>query len=157
MWRRNALLPEFRLLDVIFDAQLLMHTGVRKIAMEAGWRFKWIFKSPAYFKTPELMRLCKAHIFSDICSEVAGYVNACDCTLASVDRVYGWFLRPVGLTVEQALLKFGWPHGARGDCDSYTTSCCVWFYWNQRFNFIVSDNWSEWPHISAYSGNLPET
>ena len=39
--RRNALGPEFRLLGVIFDAQLLMHKGVRKIAVEAS-RLSWI-------------------------------------------------------------------------------------------------------------------
>ena len=104
--RRNALGPEFRLLGVIFDAQLLMHKGVRKIAVETGWRLKSILRPRAYFTTPELMRLYKAHILSYIESGVAGYFHACDSTLACVDRVQGRFLRAVGLTEEEALLNF---------------------------------------------------
>ena len=99
--RRNALGPEFRLLGVLFDAQLLMHKGVRKIAVEAGWRLKSILRPRAYFTTPELMRLYKAHILSCIESGVAKYFHACDSTLACVDRVQGRFLRAVGLTEEE--------------------------------------------------------
>ena len=94
------------MLGVIFDAQLLMHKGVRKIAVEAGWRLKSILRSRAYFTTPELMRLYKAHILSYIESGVAGYFHACDSTLACVDRVQARFLRAVGLTEEEALLNF---------------------------------------------------
>ena len=121
--RRNALGPEFRLLGVIFDAQLLMHTGVRKIAVEAGWRLKSILRSRAYFTTPELMRLYKAHILSYIESGVAGYFHACDSTLACVDRVQGRFLRAVGLTEEEALLNFRLAPFGRGDASLSLASC----------------------------------
>ena len=104
--RRNALGAEFRLLGVIFDAQLLMHKGVRKIATEAGWRLKTILRSRSYFTTPELMKLYKAHVLSYIESWVPGYFHASASILANIDRVQSRFLRSVGLSEEEALVKF---------------------------------------------------
>ena len=36
--RSNAVGDDFRLLGITFDPQLLMHTGAREVATEAGWR-----------------------------------------------------------------------------------------------------------------------
>ena len=104
--RRKALGSDFKLLGVTFDAQLLMHSGVRKIAVEAGWRLKAILRARSYFTTPELFRLYKANVLSYIESGVAGYFHACDSTLDSVDRIQIRFLRSVGLSEEEALLSF---------------------------------------------------
>ena len=48
--------PDFRLLGLTFDAQLLMHSGVRKIAVEAGWRLSTLLRPRRHFTTPEIMR-----------------------------------------------------------------------------------------------------
>ena len=50
--RRKAIGNDFRLLGVLFDAQLLMHRGVRKIAVDAGWRLKTILRASRHFSTP---------------------------------------------------------------------------------------------------------
>ena len=83
-----------------------MHSGVRKIAVEAGWRLMAILRARSYFTTPELFRLYKANVLSYIESGVAGYFHACDSTLDSVDRIQIRFLRSVGLSEEEALLSF---------------------------------------------------
>ena len=104
--RQKAIGEDFKLLGVSFDAQLLMHKGVRKIAIEAGWRVKAILRARSYFTTPELVRLYKANVLSYIESGVAGYFHACDSTLASLDRIQNRFLQLVGLSAEEALLNF---------------------------------------------------
>ena len=52
--RQKAIGEDFKLLGVSFDAQLLMHKGVRKIAIEAGWRVKAILRARSYFTTLNL-------------------------------------------------------------------------------------------------------
>ena len=71
--------PDFRLLGVTFDAQLLMHRDVVKIAIEAGWRLKTILRSRSFFTTPEMMKLYKSHMLSYIESGVAGYFHDSVC------------------------------------------------------------------------------
>ena len=104
--RFRALGPNFKLLGVTFDPQLLMHTGVRKIASEAGWRLQTLLRPRQYFSTPELMRLYKAHVLSYIESGIPGYFHAAPSVLACVDRVQRRFLRELGLSEEDALIHF---------------------------------------------------
>ena len=104
--RRNALGNPFKLLGLVFDPQLLMRIGARKIATEAGWRLQSILRARRYYSTPELMRLYKANVLSFIESGVAGYFHAAPSTLECIDRVQRRFLRRIGLTDEQALLDF---------------------------------------------------
>ena len=74
--RFRGLYPDFKLLGVTFDPQLLMHKGVRTIAVEVGWRLSTLLRPRRYFTTPELMRLYKAHVLSFIESGVSGYFHA---------------------------------------------------------------------------------
>ncbi len=104
--RRNALGNPFKLLGLVFDPQLLMRIGARKIATEAGWRLQSILRARRYYSIPELMRLYKANVLSFIESGVAGYFHAAPSTLECIDRVQRRFLRRIGLTDEQALLDF---------------------------------------------------
>ena len=104
--RFRAMVPNFRLLGVVFDPQLLMHKGVRKIAVEAGWRLSALLRPRKFFSTPELMRLYKAHVLSHIESGTAGYFHASASVLSSLDSVQRRLLRELELTEEEALLRF---------------------------------------------------
>ena len=104
--RFHAMGPEFRLLGVVFDPQLLMHKGVRTIATEAGWRLSALLRPRKFFTTPELMKLYKAHVLSYIESGTAAYFHASESVLSRVDGVQRRFLRELEMSEEDALLRF---------------------------------------------------
>ena len=104
--RFHALGPNFKLLGVTFDPQLLMHKGARVIAVEAGWRLSSLLRPRRFFTTPELMRLYKAHMLSYSESGMSGYFHASATVLDGIDRVQRRFLREMGMTDEDALLHF---------------------------------------------------
>ena len=104
--RRDAIGSDFRLLGVVFDPQLLMRKGARKIATEAGWRLKAILRARRYFSTPELVRLYKAHVLSYIESGTPGYFHASASNLDCIGRIQLRFLREIVLSEEQALLDY---------------------------------------------------
>ena len=104
--RRDAIGNDFRLLGVVFDPQLLMKRGAKKIATEAGWRLKAILRARRYFSTPELMRLYKAHVLSFIESGMPGYYHASPSCLDCIDRVQRRFLREISISEKRALLDF---------------------------------------------------
>ena len=106
MRRRVAIGSDFRLLGVIFDPQLTMRKGARKIATEAGWRLKAILRAQRYFSTPELVRLYKAHVLSYIESGTPGLFHAAASNLDCIDKIQRRFLRAVGLSEERALLDY---------------------------------------------------
>ena len=104
--RRDAIGNDFRLLGVVFDPQLLMKRGAKKIATEAGWRLKAILKARRLFSTPELMRLYKAHVLSYIESGTPRYYHASPSCLDCIDRVQRRFLREISVSEERALLDY---------------------------------------------------
>ncbi len=106
MRRFRALGPNFRLLGITFDPQLLMHTGARKIAVEAGWRLQSILRPRRFFNPPELVRLYKSLVPSYVESGTPGYFHAAPSTLECIDRVQRRFLRAMNMTDEDALLNF---------------------------------------------------
>ena len=46
---------DFKILGVLFDPQLLMHSACRTVATEAGRRLRKLLRSRQFFTTPELM------------------------------------------------------------------------------------------------------
>ena len=52
------------------------------------------------------MKLYKAHVLSYIENGVPGYLHANASILANIDRVQSRFLRRVGLSEEEAFVKF---------------------------------------------------
>ena len=97
---------EFKILGVLFDAQLLMHTAARHVATEAGWRLQQLLKGRRFFTTPELMHLYKAQVLSFVESSTPGLYHAAPTVLDRVDRVQRRLLRELGLSELAALLDF---------------------------------------------------
>ena len=104
--RQRPIGPAFKLLGLVFDGKLLMHEGIRKIAVDAGWRLQSILRPRRYFSTPELMKLYKSLVLSFVESSSAGYFHAADSVLAAIDRVQARFLRAVGLSEVEALCEY---------------------------------------------------
>ncbi len=101
-----ALGEDFKILGVLFDAQLRMHSATRAIATEAGWRLQTLMNARQYFSTPELFRLYKSQILSYIESSTPAIYHAAVSVLERVDRVQSRFLRNVGFTEFSALKNF---------------------------------------------------
>ena len=97
---------EFKLLGVVFDSKLLMHSAARNVATEAGWRLQQLLKSRCFFTTPELMHLCKAQVLSYVESSTPAIFHASPSVLEPVDRVQRRLLRELGMSEVEALLNF---------------------------------------------------
>ena len=83
-----------------------MHKGTRKLATEAGWRLSSILRSARYFSLPEVFRLYKAYVLSYIEHCLTGYYHAADAALSQIDRVQTRFLKAVGISEVEALIRF---------------------------------------------------
>ena len=97
---------EFKLLGVVFDSKLLMHSAARNVATEAGWRLQQLLKSRCFFTTPELMHLYKAQVLSYVESSTPAIFHASPSVLEPVDRVQRRLLRELGMSEVEALLNF---------------------------------------------------
>ena len=106
MRRFRALGPNFRLLGVTFDPQLLMHDGTRKIAVEAGWRLQAILRPRRFFTTPEVVRLYEAPVVSYVESGTPAYYHAAPSVLDCINRVQRRFLRALTMSDVDALVHF---------------------------------------------------
>ncbi len=97
---------DFRILGVLFDPQLLMHSATRAVATEAGWRIQKLLRARRYYTTPELMHLYKAQVLSYIESATPGLYHAAPSVLDKVDRVQRRLLRELNLDEVEGLLDF---------------------------------------------------
>jgi len=97
---------EFKILGVLFDTQLLMHSAARQVATEAGWRLQQLLKARRYFNTPELVHLYKAQVLSYVESSTPGTYHAAPSVLDPVDRVQRRLLRELGLNELEGLLRY---------------------------------------------------
>ena len=97
---------DFRILGVVFDTKLLMHSATRVVATEAGWRLRKLLHARHYYTTPQLMHLYKAQVLSYIESSTPGVFHAAPSVLNKVDRVQRRLLRELGLSEEQGLLEY---------------------------------------------------
>ena len=104
--RRLHSASEFKLLGVLFDSKLVMHSAARSIATEAGWRLQQLLKSRRFFSTPEIIHLYKAQVLSFIESSTPAIYHASPSVLEPVDRVQRRLLRELGLSEAEALLNF---------------------------------------------------
>ena len=97
---------DFKILGVLFDAALLMHSAVRMVATEAGWRLRTLLKVRRFFNTPELFRMYKTQILSYVESSTPGLYHAAPSVLDRVDRVQRRFLRETDQSELLALQNF---------------------------------------------------
>ena len=97
---------DFKILGVLFDDQLLMHTACRTVATEAGWRLKQLLRCRRFFSTPEMVHLYKAQVLSYIESSTPGVYHAAPSVLDRIDRVQRRFLREIGMDERTALRDY---------------------------------------------------
>ena len=104
--RTNGVGEDFKLLGLIFDVELRMHSGISTIAREAGWRLQSVLRPRRFFSEKETVNLYKSLVLSYIESSVPGYYHAASTTLRPLDRVQERLCRELGISHETALLKY---------------------------------------------------
>ena len=96
----------FKILGVIFDSKLLMHTAVRTLAIQAGWRLKALLRVKRFFSTGQLVMLFKSQILSYLESGIVAFFHAPASTMKPIDRIFYRFLRAIGLSDVDAFRYF---------------------------------------------------
>ena len=87
----------FRILGCDFDAKLLMHSAVKTISVEAGWRLRSLFRSHRFFSTRKMMLLYKSLVLSYIESFTPAIFDGAASVLERIDRIQDRFLGRVSL------------------------------------------------------------
>ncbi len=109
---------DFKILGVIFDCQLTMRSAAVEISKEAGWKVKSLLRCRRFYTQRELVKLYKAQVLSYIESKTAAIHHAAPSVLDAIDRVQRRFLREIGLTEIDALLRYKLaPLSARRDIE----------------------------------------
>ena len=86
--RRFPSYSEFKILGVLFDSQLKMHSAVRELAVQAGWRLKALFRARKYFSVNQMFMLCKSQVLSYVESGSVAFVHAPVTTMSPIDRFF---------------------------------------------------------------------
>ena len=97
---------EFKILGVLFDTQLTMRSAAHEVAREAGWKTRSLLRCRKFYSQPEMVKLYKSQVLSFIESRTAALHHAAPSVLDVVDRVQRRFLREIGLTEVEAMLKY---------------------------------------------------
>ena len=104
--RTRAFGDDFKILGVLFDCQLTMRSAAHEIAAEAGWKVKSILRCRRFYSQREVMKLYKAQVLSFIESRTSAIHHAAPSVLDKVDRVQRRFLRELGLSETDALIRY---------------------------------------------------
>ena len=104
--RTKSFGEDFKILGVLFDCQLQMGSAAREISKEAGWKVKALLRCRKFYPQRELVKLYKAQVLSFIESRTPAIHHAAPSVLDTIDRVQRRFLREVGLTEVDALLRY---------------------------------------------------
>ena len=86
--------------------KLLMHDAINPCACEGGWRVRNILWSRRYFSVRELIVLYKSHVLSYIEFRTPAISHASSSALSTLDNVQHRFLRILGVSEEEALVRF---------------------------------------------------
>ena len=101
--RRFPFGETFRILGVVFDAELVVADACRSIAVKAGVRLQALLHSRAFFTVDEAVRLYTSQIVTYSERPTAGIEHASPSVLAVIDRVQTRFLEQFGMTDKDAL------------------------------------------------------
>ena len=97
---------DFKILGVLFDCKLTMAAAAQEVAKEAGWKVKSLLRCRKFYNQRELVKLYKAQVLSFIESRTPALHHAAPSVLDAIDRVQRRFLREIGLTELEALLRY---------------------------------------------------
>ena len=104
--RTRAFGEDFKILGVLFDGKLTMCSAAHEIATEAGWKVKSILRCRRFYSQRELMKLYKAQVLSFIESRTSAIHHAAPSVLDKIDRVQRRFIREIGLSETEALVRY---------------------------------------------------
>ena len=97
---------DFKILGVLLDCQLTMRSAAKEISKEAGWKVKSLLRCRKFYTQSELVKLYKTQVLSYIESKTAAIHHAAPSVLDTIDRVQRRFLREIGLSEIDALLRY---------------------------------------------------
>ena len=96
---------DFRLLGLVFDTKLLMHTAVQTLVGRARPKTQALLKTRRFYNTWDVVIQFKTHVLCVLESATAAVYHAADGVLAPLDGVRESFLKELGVTQEQAFLQ----------------------------------------------------
>ena len=96
----------FKVLGITFDTALCMRDCAHECAVEAGWRQRTLLRTHRFYNDAELVNLFKAHVLSFVEYRTPALYHSCSTVLAQVDRILASFLRKIGITDIEALIRF---------------------------------------------------
>ena len=96
----------FKILGLRFDPQLTMFHAVSDIAREASFRLRRVLRLRGHFRMSELIMYYKSEVLGYIEGFSAGIHHASRSILQMLDEVQTSFLSSLGLSEEDALLRF---------------------------------------------------
>ena len=96
----------FKMLGVVFDDTLTMESAISELVAGAGWKLRTLQRTQRYYCDADLVVLYKAHLLSFIEYRTPAIYHAARVDLQKVDQIQERFLRSIGMTAEDALMKF---------------------------------------------------
>ena len=96
----------FRILGVKFDCKLTMATAVQELVVELRWKLRTLLRATRFFSIAEQVLQYKARLLSYIEYRTPALYHACQSHLGRLDAVQRSFLKEVGLSDTDALLRF---------------------------------------------------
>ena len=96
----------FSLLGVEFDESLSMEKEIRELANRCFWKLRTLLRSRRFFSEAQLVKQYKAHVLPFVEHSTPAVYHAAETLLSVLDRLQVTFLRRIGLTEEEALLRY---------------------------------------------------
>ena len=107
---------DFKILGIIFDANLTMEAAITQLVIDCGWKLKMLLRTRRFYTDAELVMLYKAHLLSFIEYRTPAIYHACQKHLSKVDRIQAKLLADAGVGELDALTHFNLaPLSARRD------------------------------------------
>ena len=93
----------FKLLSVIFDTRLTMHSAIQKLTVEDGWRLKALLRTRRFYNTVSMVRLYKCQVLAFLGATAAIY-HATLSLLRRLDQIQIDFLDSISSSQDTALV-----------------------------------------------------
>ena len=104
--RRHPEGENFRILGVLWDTKLTMLAECQEVAARAGWKLKTLLRTRRFFSLKDLVNLYKSHVLPILEFPTPALFHAATSVLELLDKVQRRFLREVGLSDTEALLRY---------------------------------------------------
>ena len=96
----------FKLLGCMVDTDLAMDSAIDLLLTKIRPKIRAILRTHGYYSVPELITQFKTHIWGLMEANTGGIFHASSYRFAKIDHTQDRFLRELGLSAEQAFMKF---------------------------------------------------